>query len=80
MFKICSLYFIKISKPIALLWVTFAYLAMASVLYYKYGIKVVYDSPRYLNYAQNLHQGFYVDSLNFWYFTYVGTHTQANID
>ena len=71
MLKNYSLHSIKISKPFALLWITCVYLAIASTLYYKYGVKVAYDSPRYLHYAQNLHKGFYFDSLNFWYFSYV---------
>ncbi|HTF21066.1 MAG TPA: glycosyltransferase family 39 protein [Chryseolinea sp.] len=41
------------------------------ILFSRLGIKMVNDSPRYLEYAQNLLSGFYVDQHNFWYLGYV---------
>ena len=40
-------------------------------LYFKLGIKVANDSPRYINYASNiLENGFYFDPHEFWYISY----------
>lgn len=47
------------------------YLIVAWVIYLQFGVKIVNDSKRYLDYAANLNQGFYFDPHNFWYFGYV---------
>lgn len=39
-------------------------------LLYSHGIKVVADTERYLEYANNLRSGFYFDPHNFWYIGY----------
>lgn len=40
-------------------------------LFNEYGVKIVNDSDRYLEYARNLKNGFYFDKHNFWYIGYV---------
>jgi hypothetical protein len=42
-----------------------------ALLFWKLGIRIVDDSPRYLQYANNIiEKGFYFDPHEFWYFTY----------
>ncbi len=42
------------------------------MLFRSIGIKITADSPRYLNYAENISKiGFYYESHNFWYLAYV---------
>ena len=38
--------------------------------YHQHGVKIVNDSYRYLDYANNLHKGFYIDPYNIWYVGY----------
>ena len=59
------------SQKVALSILFFCYALMSIWLYGRYGVKIMNDSPRYLDYASNLIDGFYYDPLNFWYFTYV---------
>lgn len=40
-------------------------------LFQKYGVKIVNDSRRYLDYAEIFRGGFYFEQHNFWYFGYV---------
>ncbi|MEJ0031719.1 MAG: hypothetical protein WDO15_15680 [Bacteroidota bacterium] len=40
-------------------------------LFSVYGVKVVSDSPRYIEYANGLASGFYIDTFNIWYVGYV---------
>jgi len=47
------------------------YAAISFILFYRFGVKVVNDSPRYLEYAYGLKTSFYFDPHNFWYFSYV---------
>jgi hypothetical protein len=49
--------------------ILYSILALAS--YYIFGINVVLDSARYLDYAENISQGFYLDPHNTWYLGYV---------
>ena len=44
---------------------------IASLIFVKFGVKNVNDSPRYLEYATNLKNGFYVERHNIWYIGYV---------
>ncbi|MDW3211739.1 MAG: hypothetical protein R8N23_17860 [Reichenbachiella sp.] len=55
--------------PRLLIFITFTF--VASILHYKFGIKIVRDSGRYFSYAADLKNGFYFDSRNFWYIGYV---------
>ena len=59
------------SRAYSLALISLLYSALSIYLFHKHGIKVVNDSPRYLEYARVLKSGFYFDPLNFWYFTYV---------
>lgn len=56
-----------LTGPVAiiLLWIS-----VNAVLYSRYGIKVVSDTDRYIEYAHGLMSGFYFDSHNFWYIGY----------
>lgn len=47
------------------------YSLVSVICFQYYGIKIMVDSERYLNYAANLRSGFYVETHNFWYFGYV---------
>ncbi|NQZ76136.1 MAG: glycosyltransferase family 39 protein [Ekhidna sp.] len=48
------------------------YLIVSIYLYNKYGVRIVTDSSRYLDYASQLSiVGLYFDPLNFWYVSYV---------
>ena len=44
---------------------------IASLIFVKFGVKNVNDSHRYLEYATNLKNGFYVERHNIWYIGYV---------
>lgn len=57
------------AKPYALLAVV--YLVVAAGTWYMFGVKVVADSDRYLEYADGLRSGVYVDPFNIWYIGYV---------
>jgi 4-amino-4-deoxy-L-arabinose transferase-like glycosyltransferase len=46
------------------------YLLVNSFNFYQHGIKLVNDSARYIEYATNLHDGFYIDTFNIWYIGY----------
>ena len=46
------------------------FLLINAFLFQKYGIKVVTDSGRYVEYATTLRSGFYFDPHNFWYIGY----------
>ncbi len=49
----------------------FLFAVLNSLLYWKLGIRIVNDSPRFLQYASNIiEKGFYFDHHEFWYFTY----------
>lgn len=48
-------------------------LANVCFAFYNYkinGVKIVNDSPRYIGYASNLQDGFFIDPHNFWYIGY----------
>jgi hypothetical protein len=45
---------------------------MSLTVFHFYAVRIVYDSPRYLEYAHQLQLGFYVDPHNIWYIGYVG--------
>ena len=62
---------IKQSRTTGIVLISLLYSVLSIYLFNKHGIKVVNDSPRYLEYARDLRSGFYFDPLNFWYFTYV---------
>jgi hypothetical protein len=47
------------------------FLLVSTIIFAQVGIKNVIDSPRYLNYASNLEDGFYIETHNFWYIGYV---------
>lgn len=51
-------------------YVVFAWLLVNASLYSRYGIKIVNDSERYLEYGRGLAEGFYIDDFNFWYVGY----------
>ncbi len=55
----------------ALTLISLSYLLLSLFLFDKYGVMVVTDSPRYLDYASALTHGFYFDPLNFWSLSYV---------
>jgi len=46
------------------------FLLINGFLFQKYGVKVVTDTHRYVEYASNLQSGFYFDPHNFWYIGY----------
>ncbi|MEI9917201.1 MAG: hypothetical protein WDO14_00195 [Bacteroidota bacterium] len=48
-----------------------AWCAVNGKLFSVYGVKVVSDSPRYIEYANGLASGFYIDTFNIWYIGYV---------
>lgn len=50
--------------------ISILYWLISLIIFSKYGIKFVIDSPRYIEYASNLAQGFYFDPHNFWYIGY----------
>ena len=61
---------VDLRKSVLLL--SILYVIVSLYMYNKYGVKVMIDSPRYLNYAENLSStGVYFDPLNFWYISYV---------
>jgi hypothetical protein len=39
------------------------FLLVSTIIFFQVGIKNVIDSPRYLNYASNLEDGFYIENL-----------------
>ncbi|MBV6644316.1 MAG: glycosyltransferase family 39 protein [Cyclobacteriaceae bacterium] len=47
------------------------YVFLSILTYHQLGTKIVNDSPRYLEYAEQLKSGFYFDRHNFWYLGYV---------
>ncbi len=47
------------------------FIIISLTVYSIHGIKIVNDSARYLEYASNLSEGFYLDKHNFWYVGYV---------
>lgn len=57
-----------IFKPEVILSVIFVMISWW--LFNTHGVKHVVDSHRYLNYADNLQQGFYFEEHNFWYIGY----------
>ena len=54
--------------PLVLL--SIIHVIVSLLLFQENGVKVVDDSPRYLEYASNLKNGFYFEQHNFWYFGY----------
>ena len=52
------------------LFIVLAFIVINAALFYKDGVMVVTDSARYIDYANNLHNGFYFDPHNFWYIGY----------
>jgi len=63
---------IKINKSKRYFFLIFIIQGIALfIINQKHGIKIVCDSPRYLNYADKLTEGMYFDPHNFWYFAYV---------
>lgn len=55
----------------SLLGLSFLFVILNAVLFFITGIKVVDDSPRYLNYTQELRSGiFFIDPHNIWYIGY----------
>ena len=57
-------------QKVHLLILFIVYAAFSFFTHAQYGIKVVNDSARYLEYASNLESGFYFDPHNFWYIGY----------
>lgn len=49
----------------------FIYVVISIISYHFYGVKVVNDTERYLEYAEGLKNGFYLDPHNKWYLGYV---------
>lgn len=47
------------------------FLIISTFIFTQLGIKNVTDSTRYLDYASNLENGFYIEEHNFWYIGYV---------
>lgn len=47
------------------------YSLVSVICFQYYGIKIMVDSERYLSYARNLSEGFYIEPHDFWYFSYV---------
>jgi hypothetical protein len=58
-------------KGTGYLFLLSAFLVVNALLYWQNGIRVVSDTPRYMEYAKRLEQGFYFDHHNFWYIGYV---------
>jgi len=58
----------KSSLPLII--ILFAWVVVNVILFSTTGIKIVSDSPRYLEYANGLASGFYVERHNFWYVGY----------
>ncbi len=54
-----------------LLVLTILFLTVSTLVYAQFGIQNVIDSHRFLNYASNLEDGFYIENHNFWYIGYV---------
>ena len=54
-----------------LLILSLLFWVIASLIFVKFGVKNVNDSHRYLEYATNLKNGFYIDRHNIWYIGYV---------
>lgn len=52
------------------IFITALYWIVSIVLFNEHGVKNVNDSHRYLEYAANLRNGFYIDQHNFWYIGY----------
>jgi hypothetical protein len=52
------------------IFISILYLAISAFQYRQYGVKVVNDSARYIEYATGLHQALYFDPHNFWYIGY----------
>lgn len=57
-------------ENVALLIVYAAFVGVCVFLFHTHGVKIVNDSHRYLEYADQLKNGFYFDQHNFWYFGY----------
>ena len=53
-----------------LVLISILYLIVSMLLFAENHVKIVNDSYRYLEYANNLKTGFYFDNHNFWYFGY----------
>lgn len=62
---------LKLQKVNTLLLVAIFHLLVSGFLYWHFGVRIVNDSRRYFEYADNLNSGFYFDHHNFWYFGYV---------
>lgn len=45
-------------------------MVLNGLMFFQHGIKLVNDSARYIEYATNLHKGFYIDPYNIWYVGY----------
>ncbi len=56
-------------KPIHWLSLLYVFVCVGSISIF--GVKYVIDSHRYIEYATNLHNGFYAEKHNFWYIGYV---------
>lgn len=65
-----SLTHILAKQKVHLPLLVFGYAAFSVYNHTQYGIKVVKDSARYLEYASHLENGFYFDPHNFWYIGY----------
>src|SRR5690242_807997 len=51
---------------------SFFFVAINGYFFYRYGVKIVNDSTRYLNYAELIRrEGIFFQSHNFWYVGYV---------
>ena len=59
-----------LSRTHQILIISIVFLLVNGLNFHKYGIKIVNDSPRYIEYATKLHKGFYFDPHNFWYIGY----------
>lgn len=60
-----------LSTKMPLIVLSLLYCGLSIFLFNEFGVKIVNDSHRYLDYASNLENGFYFDKHNFWYFGYV---------
>lgn len=62
---------IRFSNNHATLTITLLYALLSVFMFQRFGVKYVNDSHRYLEYAEGITAGFYLDPHNIWYFSYV---------
>ena len=62
---------IRLSNKHALLTISLLYAVLSVLMFQRFGVKYVNDSHRYLEYAEGIRSGFYIDPHNIWYFSYV---------